>query len=358
MHKDYFQLNLHSKYDCSHYTTGIMRIVFLPIIKLRRTFRLILARVLVFWARILLSRNSARIQLSYASESVHDGLGAQIQRLLSVEAFARSLGATHISMPLKQIAIHPLDPFQSIEEMQDFLKTVNRIFGFGENDIKAFKVTHRVNKLTTFGLFKILVELITNKKIIHISTCEIYDIIDFLPNFYAENLSQRRFLMDVPRDAALENFICVHFRQGVGGKVVYPGQKLPRELDIEYFTETLSNSDYVGKRILVLTDAPSSSMTYQPVMDQKHLWDGTPKFSNGKMSISGYDLKKAFGEKGFEVEVISGGDPLEAFFLMLDCNILVMSRSSLSYSAAILNRKATIYYPPGFWHPPMRDWNK
>jgi hypothetical protein len=150
----------------------------------------------------------------------------------------------------------------------------------------------------------------------------------------------------------------VHFRQGVGGKSIYPGQRLPRELDIDYFAETLSKCNHEGRKILVVTDAPSSPMTYQPVIDQKHLWNGTPKFNNGVMSISGYDLQKAFGERGFQVKVISGGDPLEALNLMLNCDILIMSRSSLSYSAAILNYKATIYYPPGFWHPPMRGWKK
>ncbi len=358
MYKDYFQLYLHSIYVRYHYTTGIMRFLFAPLIKLRRISRLIFVRVVVHWARILLSRDSNRVQFSYASESVHDGLGAQIQRHLSVEAFAQLLGVTHISNPLKQIAIHPLDPFQSVEEMQDFLKTVNGVFGFGNNDIRATKVTHRTKKLTTFGLLKILFESTTRENEIHVSACEIYDIIDFIPNFYSANLSPKSFVYDLPRGLTPGNFICIHFRQGVGGKMIYPGQKLPRELDIEYFTETLSKCDYEGKRIIVLTDAPSSPMTYQPVVDQKHLWDGTPKFSNGKMSISGYDLRKAFGEKGFEVEVIPGGSPLEALFLMLYCNILIMSRSSLSYSAAILNCKATIYYPPGFWHPPMHDWKK
>jgi len=287
---------------------------------------------------------------------VSDGLGAQIQRQLSIQALSNFLGACHISRSLEQIAIHPLDPFQSVGQMQSFLKKVNRAFEFDAFSVGELPITHQIANLSIWKLFCLAVSLRFTSSPIHISTCEVYGVVDFLPDFYLRNLPPRRMgiNLELPDDA--KESICIHFRQGVGGKVVYPGQKLPRELDVEYFINTLSKINCGGKKIFILTDAPVSSITYRPISDQSHLWDGTPKFTHGEMFISGLDLKSSFHSKGFEVEVISGGDPLVALSLMSNCGTLIISRSSLSYSAAILNSSATIYYPPGFWHPPMSSW--
>ena len=358
MHKDYFQLNLHSKCTCVHYTTRVMRVSLRPLLRIRLVFRVVGVRVLAYLIKSVLRVKSTQLQLSYASNFVHDGLGAQIQRQLSIEALANFLGVVHISKPLEHIAIHPLDPFQSIIEMQDFLAAVNSEFRFGKNHALELPITHRKKKLNIYGLFVLVLGLFIKRDTRHLSVCEVYDIVDCIPNIYSENIAPIRFPIKSEKNFPKHNFICIHFRQGVGGKVIYPGQKLPRELDLGYFTKTLSRCDYEGKQILVLTDAPLAPTTYKPVTDQRHLWEGTPKFENGTMSISGFDLTKGFRAEGFDVQVISGGNPLDALKLMIQCDTLIMSRSSLSYSAAILNKKATIFYPPEFWHPAMRDWKK
>jgi len=299
---------------------------------------------------------SNRIQISFAAKNMNDGLGAQIQRQLSVEALSNFLSICHIPSPLEQIAIHPLDSFQTLTQMQAFLGQVNRAFDFNATGQNNIPVTYQITRLTIWKLVRLAVLSRFISKPIHISTCEVYGIVDFLPDFYLKNLPPNRVKIDFNLPGGVQKFICIHFRQGVGGKVIYPGQKLPRELDVEYFINVLSKTNCEGKRIYVLTDAPVSSMTYRPVKNQIHLWDGTPKFNDGEMSITGLDLKNAFLLKGFDVEVVSGGDPLFALFLMMNCDTLIMSRSSLSYTAAILNSSATIYYPPGFWHPPMSSW--
>jgi len=35
-----------------------------------------------------------------------------------------------------------------------------------------------------------------------------------------------------------------------------------------------------------------------------------------------------------------------------------MSRSSVSYVGALLNSEGKIYYPPDFWHNPLKKWVK
>ena len=48
-------------------------------------------------------------------------------------------------------------------------------------------------------------------------------------------------------------------------------------------------------------------------------------------------------------------DQIETLSRMATADVLIMSRSSFSYLAAIFNRKGTILYHP-FWHAPLSHW--
>ena len=49
------------------------------------------------------------------------------------------------------------------------------------------------------------------------------------------------------------------------------------------------------------------------------------------------------------------GDPIEALEAMATADLLMMSRSSFSYVAAILNEEGIVIYHP-FWHSPLPEW--
>jgi hypothetical protein len=49
------------------------------------------------------------------------------------------------------------------------------------------------------------------------------------------------------------------------------------------------------------------------------------------------------------------GDPIEALEAMATADLLMMSRSSFSYVAAILNAEGIVIYHP-FWHSPLPEW--
>jgi precorrin-6B methylase 1 len=58
------------------------------------------------------------------------------------------------------------------------------------------------------------------------------------------------------------------------------------------------------------------------------------------------------------VEVVRGGSALDAIKRMADADVLIQSKSSLSYVAGILNKEGVVYYPPKFWHPKLRGWKQ
>jgi hypothetical protein len=49
------------------------------------------------------------------------------------------------------------------------------------------------------------------------------------------------------------------------------------------------------------------------------------------------------------------GDPIKALEGMCTADVLIMSRSSFSYVAAILSKQGIIIYHP-FWHSPLPEW--
>lgn len=317
-----------------------------------------LTRSLLPFCRFLIVENGPRISISLDSEKLEDGLGAQIQRQFSLKALAHYLRIDFSPTPIKQIAIHPLDNFADVSLMQDFLNEVNELFHLkvqSESDYDSLVI---VGNLTIWKLLKIVARARRTKINIHLRVLEAYSLVDANPQIYVDSLRDFHLKAESINDLhqVFKSDICIHYRQGAGGNAVYPGQKISRELNPQYFIELLQRLDTNGKSIIVFTDAPVQDFEFKPEETQEHLWLGTPGYRNGKVRIQGLDLKNIFAAAGFDVRVVIGGDLITTILSFIESSSLLMSRSSLSYVAALLNKDGNIYYPPNFWHPPLNRW--
>jgi hypothetical protein len=63
----------------------------------------------------------APIFVTFNSSLSVDGTGAQLQRQASVMAVAKYFGFNYIHSDIKQVSVHPLDPFQSEDEYEKYL---------------------------------------------------------------------------------------------------------------------------------------------------------------------------------------------------------------------------------------------
>lgn len=312
------------------------------------------------FVNVLLGNRRENFFISFNSALIEDGLGAQLQRQLSIKALASFLGVNFIPVPLLQIAMHPLDDFKSTDDMKKFLTKVNEIFGFNNVVVDGSRKNYIVDILNIRTLLQFVIRLRLFRQSLHVTVAEVYSLVDSNPDMYLKALG------DFQLNPQIYNFdqkltqtdICIHYRQGVGGKAIYPGQKISRELDPEYFLSILNTMEANGKSISILTDAPEEDIKFYPDPLQSHLWVGTPGYKDGSVSIKGLNLQEFFSRSGYEVQVISGGDLLSSLLMMVQCKSLLMSRSSLSYVAALLNHEGQIYYPPRFWHPPLGSWVK
>jgi hypothetical protein len=216
--------------------------------------------------------------------------------------------------------------------------------------------------LSAWSLLKVTFVGLRSNESIQLNVVEPYPITDSYPNI-ASRTSQvfpgwEKFANLLVRGFQ-RPFVSIHYRQGVGGAVLYPGQKIPRELPPSYFYKKLKelfDGYELSPLVHLFTDAPVDNITYKPDAQQHGHWDGTPGFIDGVMEIKGNDLYRFFKERNIEVQVHIGGNPLDAIAIMSKSDYLITSRSSLSYVAGLLNTSGTIVAPDRFWHPSPSAW--
>lgn len=293
-----------------------------------------------------------------------DGVGAQLQRLIALVALCNYIKMPFVQQEFSDVSVHPLDPFQDPKSKTIFLNKVNFLFKFNGNTVENKDIFNVIDipHLSSVQLLKVILKAILLKKSIIVKVIEPYKItnhyqdmcLNLNNNFQNWVAFVKNFKKDVNSDV-----IYIHYRQGVGGLVVYPGQKISREMPLNYYLDKVNDIKLTAPNlnsVFIFTDAPKANLEYVPDSFQKSHWEGTPGFTSGKLHIKGNNFVLDFSSKGLNVQTVSGGDPLEAIAIMSLASYLITSRSSLSYVAGLLNASGRIYYAHEFWHPKPNSW--
>ena len=329
---------------------------------LERCVRFLMTRLFVGATKGLLIFSHSRIVLANNTTLKIDGTGAQIQRLLSIYALSEELGIRFLQNPFVDISVHPLDPFQTEESKAEFVTEMNDLFAVDQETISSVAKEFEVQVLTGWKLLKFTLLCLRTKHGIVVRVVEAYPITDCYPNIVL-SIRDRFPKWTTYSDLLVRNYprplISIHYRQGAGGLALYPGQKIPRELPPSYFfsklKSTFADADF-NFPVHLFTDAPVNDLVYTPQAKQTAHWEGTPGFKDGQMQIKGNNLYQYFRSKQVDIKVHSGGNPLEAIALMSKSDLLITSRSSLSYVAGLLNSSGTIVAADQFWHPNPDAW--
>lgn len=300
------------------------------------------------------------IVLTYSNTLKPDGVGAQLQRLLALRSLCEGLDLGYKHTEIASVAIHPLDSYQSLEEMEYFVSELNHEFFMRDRKFDATLETVEIR--ASVLKFKVLwaqaIRSVLLKKQIVIHCVEPYSVAECDPKIYSKTLEYLPNFIPLQRTART---LAIHYRRGVGGFSVQIGEKLPREISSKYFTsvvrEIIHTSTESHFRLLIFTDAPSSDITFKPPANQLDLWKNSQRFSEGEMQVVGLDLEEIFRDVTSSTEVVYGGNPLQVIKRLASMDHLVLSRSSFGYVAAILNTEGNIYFPSGFWHIPKKGWN-
>jgi hypothetical protein len=327
----------------------------------RFLFRLY-ARFFLSCSKFILKSQRGNLTLAFNNIAGIDGTGAQIQRLLSVRCLADYLDCDYQHSPILTVSVHPLDPFQSEKELELYLVELNKTF-FMPSGSKSFtdEIKYSFITVSSFELFRISMQIFFFRKNVFLQVLETYPATDSNPKILkrVSELSQSFYNSKIFASAPRYDVV-IHYRQGVGGFAVYPGQALSRQLPLDYFIQIVHQiQGATPSRILkicVLTDAPTTNISYKILDSQTENWENTPNFENGEMKISGLSFSELIEIPGIEVDIQIGGNPLDALAIMSKAEQLLIGRSSLSYVGALLNSGGKVYFPKSFWHPPMEEW--
>jgi hypothetical protein len=313
-------------------------------------------------AKFLFSFNkvSSRITLGYCSGMKIDGLGAQLQRILAINALGEYWNVQVQHPRVEQVAIHPLDGINSRQDYLNFLDNLNYIIE-SNADSEKLHYSHImcIDELSLSQLIIIYLRLIILRHKVYLKITQPYFFIDSMPSLYKcsyntkvqERLSFYATMNQGPR-------ISLHHRHGVGNMAIQPGQNKPREIDLAVFLDVLEKICKVNSNmgVVIFTDAPEESFEFSPLDEQKASWLGLPAFDGHVMRISGNSLNKLLEILPPNSEVIRGGNPIKTLADMASNPIQVLSRSSFSYVAALLSKEAEIWIPCDFWHPGLSEW--
>ncbi len=307
--------------------------------------------------RVIIFIRKPKIALCYDAINVRDGSGAQIQRIMAVYSLAKYLRLTYLHKPIEEVSIHPLDPHQSPELYSRYLTRLNSVIAFPSDSISLdFQREITEPKLT---FVKLLKHIVNNRepssKLIRLS--DVYSLVDTKTKIYRFAIAhvrrniQTKFANLSPSD---ENIV-IHYRSVPGNFATYPGESQTRQLEVKRLARVLKRA--IKKRkshkspVVIYTDAPAQDQRIPVTQSQQVLWENTPGYENGFLQLNGLDLTSELSAISNDIELHVGGDPLDALARMSEAKTLIISKSSLSYVASLLNEHQDIYSPFEFWHP-------
>lgn len=340
----------------------------------RRVYRFVLDVVRNFSIK-LLSKNvrllKPYISLKFDSRSTKDGFGAQVHRIFSLCVLSDFFEFQMLRPEIVNLTWHPMDPFTNLGDLNNFIDNCNSAL-FTSDHFVDTHIESKEREFITIESIRLrhvawfsLVSTFKKREICLVSQ-EAHSITDLLVDRFP--ICFERYFSEFSRvylRSKTSKDLIVHYRQGVGGFVVHPGQKIPRQLQIDHFTSKIENalnelpSGDIA-RIRVFTDAPTSDLYFTPPEEQLSLWVGQPGYHDGIVLCKGLDIapffEKVAQKHNLPVSIEAHLDGLNMLTEMALAKMLITSRSSLSYIAGVFNKQGIVYGSPDFWHKKPPSW--
>jgi len=254
------------------------------------------------------------------------GAGAQIQAILSTMLFADELGIKYVHTPFKKIS-YPFY-FQKIGHNNDNEKSYESRWesftNLGWNELA-------IDRLESSELNVVQVSHPRQVKKVKntlylIPQC--HKFADRNPNLYLKLLPkfQQKYAESTEKpelyfDASKVN-VAIHIRRG----------EITKEDPKRYTT------NYLVLSLMRKISSTLNDLRAEPVF---HIFSqgNAEEFLDVTLNKVIFHLKEC---------------PFTAFHHMVSADVLVMAKSSFSYSAALFSKGVILYLP--FWHKPMKDW--
>lgn len=307
-----------------------------------------------------------KLFLTYDTSLILDGMGAQIQRIVSIYGVSRLVKAGYLHSPLIDFDPQVFSDSTYAERLPDIEKWNNLfrsnllpyveakgdlIFHTNSIGIRGLKI---LNFLSRFSKSRIICKMSNPRKIT-----------DDFPNI----LNTASELMFIPIDrsnSVNENNdfkVVVHIRQGVLALSQFKNRLLPLS-HYENILGTVTNilntfgiqyqiliPQEVGQstRLSIENSHVMQSIALDPENDQvKVNNDGTITLIHESQDLIATPIL-------CKAQWLEPSSAFSDFEIMLNADLLVISKSSFSFLAGLMNQKAIKIFAP-FWHSTPNDW--
>jgi hypothetical protein len=256
------------------------------------------------------------LKITYNNSNHQDGGCAQVQRIIGIFCIARHLNIEYIHSELNDIEHRYRDNI-------DYLPIYNKFFHF-ENHRKINDLDFTKTKIIECDrISKKIIDENRNKDVL-IKILYPYDITDIYPKLY-NYIYEYSFVNKPLYDDIFR--VCIHIRRGD----VNMYKNTERFLSDEYYLDKINKISQIlfsKNKKFIINIYSENSNTYN-----------FNKFKN----LNNVELKIDY-------------DDVETIKELAMSNILIMSKSSYSYVAGLLNKDGLVIYPDGFWHTKMEKW--
>jgi hypothetical protein len=292
------------------------------------------------------------VVLTYDNSVLTDGVGAQLQRIYGIYSIARLLGASYVHSPLARV------DYQGLAALET--NVLDPAFESGFNDLLTIDsdleltVDFHALRLRDMSLetFYQLGEEIAQRGEGHRPTLvrllSPYAIADRFPDCYEVCKEISPFTAAAPTTRQLR--VALHVRRGELF-VVDSDRMLPNQYYVDVGLHIARTLDALGLdyQIEVCTEVPTGAVLVRPGAQGIADRISTPVLLSPEMC----HLEDFSALPRSMCSVNEGA--LDCLRRLATADILVMSRSSFSYLAAILNRRGIVLYHP-FWHAALSPW--
>lgn len=255
-----------------------------------------------------------------------DGIGAQAQAVFSTMLFAQAFDLTYVHTPFSAIEHNYDQDDQWVEKWEAFL-------GLGLDEVPSSEAKKLITDTITL---ENPVSLTSQPRTLYVSPhCHAFadqqpDLYEpLLPRFRAKfyQSCQQQLAANNQRDLnppeAAQFTIAIHVRRGD----VKSDNPEGRHTENQYYYQVLA-------RLI-------------PYLEKQGLQPKIQLYSQGEITD--------FGElQEFAIDYSLDECPFSTFYQLATADILIMSKSSFSYSAALLSEGIVFYEP--FWHQPLSRW--
>lgn len=313
-----------------------------------------------------MAKRVGKVFLTYESEEVPDGAGAQLQRIAGLYGLAKHIRIGYLHTGLADISWNPGDGINSKSERLQALTELNDAFALQSSERRkgVLKEVH----LKSFGLKSLVLvlyyKLTARSQGVLFKAKTPYPLADWMPQTYqaAGSIWSSRYLGRTDTPAQKRGTVTMHIRRAVNPPSDANGKANPRYVSPSWyeavFRGVVREMRPLPVSLEIHTDLGTDKSIAIPessLRESTKYWETLGIRQSDSHIEPAQDTFEGFLSDFKNRKTIIDLPPLEAMYRMASSEVFIGAKSSMSFVVGLLRGgKVTVF--PKFWHTNPRNW--